>query len=120
MQKLRQTSLMMMILLAAVTACVMPTVSWTDPSLQATPQALTIEAAIRGTQQAMGRGTATAVRDETPTASTTASPTASVTATTDSSVYVLNRAEFASVLDTCPRFSRFVLDGAVRRTAAAA
>jgi CRP-like cAMP-binding protein len=46
--------------------------------------------------------------------------TASVTATTDSSVYVLNRAEFASVLDTCPRLSRFVLDGAVRRTAAAA
>jgi CRP-like cAMP-binding protein len=46
--------------------------------------------------------------------------TASVTATTDSSVYVLNRAEFASVLDTCPRFSRFVLDGAVRRTVAAA
>jgi CRP-like cAMP-binding protein len=46
--------------------------------------------------------------------------TASVTATTDSSVYVLNRAEFATVLDTCPKFSRFVLDGAVRRTVAAA
>jgi len=43
-----------------------------------------------------------------------------VTATVDSSVYVFNRAEFASVLDTCPRFSRFVLDGAVRRSAAAA
>ncbi len=46
--------------------------------------------------------------------------TASVIATVDSSVYVLNRAEFASVLDTCPKFSRFVLDGAVRRTVAAA
>jgi CRP-like cAMP-binding protein len=46
--------------------------------------------------------------------------TASVTATADSSVYVLNRAEFATVLDRCPKFSRFVLDGAVRRTAAAA
>lgn len=46
--------------------------------------------------------------------------TASVTATVDSSVYVLNRAEFATVLDVCPKFSRFVLDGAVRRTAAAA
>jgi len=46
--------------------------------------------------------------------------TASVTASVDSSVYVLNRAEFATVLDTCPKFSRFVLDGAVRRTAAAA
>jgi CRP-like cAMP-binding protein len=46
--------------------------------------------------------------------------TASVTATVDSSVYVLNRAEFATVLDTCPKLSRFVLDGAVRRTAAAA
>ncbi len=46
--------------------------------------------------------------------------TASVTASVDSSVYVLNRAEFATVLDTCPKFSRVVLDGAVRRTAAAA
>lgn len=45
--------------------------------------------------------------------------TASVTATVDSSVYVLNRAEFATVLDACPKLSRFVLDGAVRRTAAA-
>ena len=43
---------------------------------------------------------------------------ASVTAAVDSSVYVLNRSEFATVLDTCPKFSRFVLDGAVRRTAA--
>jgi CRP-like cAMP-binding protein len=43
---------------------------------------------------------------------------ASVTATVDSSVYVLNRSEFATVLDICPKFSRFVLDGAVRRTAA--
>jgi CRP-like cAMP-binding protein len=46
--------------------------------------------------------------------------TASVTATVDSSVYVLNRAEFATLLDTCPKLSRYVLDGAVRRTAAAA
>lgn len=45
---------------------------------------------------------------------------ASVTATVDSSVYVLNRSEFATVLDTCPKFSRFVLDGAVRRSADAA
>ncbi len=45
--------------------------------------------------------------------------TASVTATVDSSVYVLNRAEFATVLDVCPKFSRVVLDGAVRRSAAA-
>lgn len=45
---------------------------------------------------------------------------ASVTATIDSSVYVLNRAEFATVLDACPKFSRFVLDGAVRRSTAAA
>ena len=42
--------------------------------------------------------------------------TASVTATVDSSVYVLNRAEFATVLDTCPKFSRFVMDGALRLT----
>ncbi|HUS42406.1 MAG TPA: cyclic nucleotide-binding domain-containing protein [Ilumatobacteraceae bacterium] len=45
--------------------------------------------------------------------------TASVTATVDSSVYVLNRAEFATALDVCPKLSRFVLDGAVRRTVAA-
>jgi CRP/FNR family transcriptional regulator, cyclic AMP receptor protein len=45
--------------------------------------------------------------------------TASVTASVDSSVYVMNRSEFATVLDTCPRFSRYVLDGAVQRTAAA-
>lgn len=45
---------------------------------------------------------------------------ASVTATVDSSVYVLNRAEFATVLDTCPKLSRLVLSGAVQRAAAAA
>jgi hypothetical protein len=81
MHKLRRTSFVIVVLLAAATACLMPSVSWTDPSLQATLQALTIEAAIRGTQQAMGPGTATAVRDVMPTASQTASPTASVTAT---------------------------------------
>lgn len=43
--------------------------------------------------------------------------TASVTAVTDSVVYVLNRAEFATLLDVCPKLSRVVLDGAVRRTA---
>jgi len=46
--------------------------------------------------------------------------TASVTAAVDSTVYVLNRAEFATVLDVCPKFSRFVLDGAVQRTVDAA
>jgi CRP-like cAMP-binding protein len=46
--------------------------------------------------------------------------TASVTATVDSSVYVLNRAEFATVLDVCPKLSRVVLDGAVQRTITAA
>ncbi len=46
--------------------------------------------------------------------------TASVVATTDSRVYVLNRAEFATMLDFCPNVSQFVLDGAARRTAAAA
>ena len=45
---------------------------------------------------------------------------ASVTATVDSSVYVLNRDEFATVLDVCPKFSRFGLDGAVQRTVDAA
>ena len=45
--------------------------------------------------------------------------TASVTATVDSSVYVLNRSEFATALDACPKLSRYVLDGAVQRTVAA-
>ncbi len=44
---------------------------------------------------------------------------ASVTATTDSSVYVLTRAEFSTMLHTCPNIARHVLDGAVRRSAAA-
>jgi CRP-like cAMP-binding protein len=43
--------------------------------------------------------------------------TASVTATTDSSVYVLTRAEFATVLDVCPNLAGFVYDGAARRAA---
>ena len=46
--------------------------------------------------------------------------TASVTATVDSQVYVLNRAEFATVLDGCPKLSRFVLDGAVQRSVSVA
>jgi CRP/FNR family transcriptional regulator, cyclic AMP receptor protein len=44
---------------------------------------------------------------------------ATVTATIDSSVYVLTRAEFATILDACPNLGRYVLDGAVRRAAAA-
>lgn len=46
--------------------------------------------------------------------------TASVTALTDAIVYVLNRSEFSTVLDTCPKLSRHVLDGAVQRTVATA
>ena len=45
--------------------------------------------------------------------------TASVTATTDSTVYVLTRAEFASLLAACPNIARYVLDGAARRAVAA-
>jgi CRP/FNR family transcriptional regulator, cyclic AMP receptor protein len=44
--------------------------------------------------------------------------TASVTATMDSTVYVLTRAEFSTLLDNCPNIARYVLDGAVRRSAA--
>jgi CRP-like cAMP-binding protein len=44
---------------------------------------------------------------------------ASVTAIEDSSVYVLTPPEFATLLDTCPNLARYVLDGAVRRVAAA-
>jgi CRP/FNR family cyclic AMP-dependent transcriptional regulator len=44
--------------------------------------------------------------------------TATVTATTDSHVYVLNRAEFSALLDTCPSIAQHVLVGATRRAAA--
>lgn len=44
--------------------------------------------------------------------------TASVTALVDSSVYVLNRAEFSALLETCPNIARHILEGAVRRAAA--
>jgi CRP-like cAMP-binding protein len=44
--------------------------------------------------------------------------TATVTATTDSNVYVLNRAEFSKLLDTCPSIAQHVLVGATRRAAA--
>jgi CRP-like cAMP-binding protein len=44
--------------------------------------------------------------------------TATVTATTDSNVYVLNRAEFSTLLDTCPSIAQHVLVGATRRAAA--
>jgi CRP-like cAMP-binding protein len=43
---------------------------------------------------------------------------ATVTATTDSNVYVLNRAEFSSLLDACPSIAQHVLVGAARRAAA--
>lgn len=43
---------------------------------------------------------------------------ATVTAITDSNVYVLNRAEFSSLLDTCPSIAQHVLVGATRRAAA--
>lgn len=44
--------------------------------------------------------------------------TASVTATTDSSVYVLNRAEFGALLESCPNLARHILESAVKRVAA--
>lgn len=44
--------------------------------------------------------------------------TASATATVDSAVYVLTRAEFGSLLDTCPAIAQYVLVGATRRAAA--
>lgn len=44
---------------------------------------------------------------------------ASVTAVVDSWVYVLNRAEFATVLDVCPNIARYIRDGAARLSTAA-
>jgi len=46
--------------------------------------------------------------------------TASVVATTDSSVYVLTRSEFVTMLHSCPNIARYVFDGAVRRATVAA
>ncbi len=44
--------------------------------------------------------------------------TASATATRDSTVYVLTRSEFSTLLVDCPNIARYVLDCAVRRAAA--
>ena len=70
-----RTSLLVVVVLAAVAACVMPNVTITDPSVQATLQAITVEAAVRGTQQALGT---TSPAGPSPTASVSPSPTATL------------------------------------------
>lgn len=75
MHSLQRTSLFVFVVLLAVTACVMPNVTITDPLVQATLQALTVDAAVRATQQAVVPGTASPTPGASPTASQTASPT---------------------------------------------
>ena len=75
MRTLRRTSLFIFVVLAAMTACVMPNITFTDPVAQTTLQALTVDAAVRATQQALGPGTSTPSPSASATASQTASPT---------------------------------------------
>ena len=56
MQTLQRTSLLIVVVLLAVTACVIPNVTITDPVAQATILAVTIDASIRGTQAAQPAG----------------------------------------------------------------
>ncbi|HEY5984373.1 MAG TPA: SH3 domain-containing protein [Anaerolineales bacterium] len=79
MRKQRGTSLLVLVVLVVVSACVIPNVTITDPIAQATFQALTIDAAIQATQRAREPASASpsaqASPTETPTASQTPTPT---------------------------------------------
>lgn len=75
MHRLRRTSLLVFVVLLAVSACVMPNVTITDPLVRSTLQALTVDAAVRATQQAVGSGTASPTPGISPTASGIASST---------------------------------------------
>lgn len=79
MRILQRTSLTMLVGLAAASACVIPTVSLIDPAAQATAQALTVEAAIRGTQQAGSSPTVGATVSLTDTSVPTNTLTPSIT-----------------------------------------
>ncbi|MFH1183765.1 MAG: SH3 domain-containing protein [Chloroflexota bacterium] len=79
MRTLRRTSLLIFAVLLAATACVVPNITITDPVAEATLQALTVDAAVRATQQAAGPGSASASPSALPTTSPTASEIASPT-----------------------------------------
>ena len=81
MRQVQRTSLFTLVVLLSITACVLPNVRITDPVFEATMQALTIEAAILGTQRAAGPGTAAASPSASPTAPDTALPTQTATST---------------------------------------
>ena len=81
MRSLRRTSLLIPVMLLAGTGCVLPNVTITDPLAEATLQALTIEAAVRATQQAAGPGSASPSPSASPKGSPTTSETASPTVT---------------------------------------
>jgi hypothetical protein len=80
MHPLQRTSLLVISILLAVTACVIPNVTITDPVAQATIMAATIDAAIRGTSQAAPSALVNTA-EVTPSATVTASATTSPTAT---------------------------------------
>ena len=75
MRTQQRTSLFICAVLVSVIACVVPNVTITDPISQATLQALTVDAAVRATQQAAGPGTAAPSPSASPTASEAASQT---------------------------------------------
>src|SRR5574340_48875 len=96
MHTLQRTSLSMVVVLLAITACVIPNVTITDPIAQATIMAATIDAAIRQTQAAQPETVTTTsagaspTASQTPSPSITPSPTESATATVSPTPLVIN------------------------------
>lgn len=82
MHKLQRTSLSILVAVLAATACVIPNVTINDPGAQATILAVTVDAAIRATQQAGGQVVVSTVSEGTPAeGSVSVSATPSETAT---------------------------------------
>jgi hypothetical protein len=81
MQTPQRTSLMIMAVLLAVTACVIPNVTFTDPMAQATIMAVTINAAIRETAQAAPTGSMNTCSEEAQALCKSATPAATASQT---------------------------------------
>ena len=88
MQTRRRTSLLLVAVLSAVTACVIPNVAIIDPVAQATIMAVTIDSAVRGTTAAcsaacsiISTATASATATQTPSPTITLTPTETPTST---------------------------------------
>lgn len=75
MRTQRRISFLICVLFAAVIACITPNVTITDPVVQASLQALTVDAAVRATQQAVRVGTVPPPPSVFPTVSQSVAPT---------------------------------------------